>query len=219
MLNNSDLEKLRQEYKGESLDEKDCKSDPLLQFSLWFKEAEQSIKEEVNAMILSTATPKGIPSSRTVLLKGVDERGFIFYSNYKSRKGEEMLENPHVSLLFFWKELARQVRIEGLVQKVSRSETQSYFQQRPLGSQLGAWASPQSKVIQDRAFLENNFKNWEEKFAAQSIVEAPDYWGGYVVAPYKIEFWQGRESRLHDRILYTLTQIEPKSWKIERLAP
>jgi pyridoxamine 5'-phosphate oxidase len=102
---------------------------------------------------------------------------------------------------------------------VSRSETQSYFQQRPLGSQLGAWASPQSKVIEDRAFLENNFKNWEEKFAAQSIVEAPDYWGGYVVAPYKIEFWQGRESRLHDRILYTLTQIEPKTWKIERLAP
>lgn len=200
----------------ETFSEVDASMDPFHQFSRWWKEALESSIVEVNAMTLATANEKGIPSARIVLLKNYDERGFVFYTNYLSRKGVEISENPTAALLFFWKELERQVRIEGSIIKVDENESDEYFHSRPPGSKIGAWSSPQSRVISDRSVIENNVQQYEQQFAGNAIIPRPPHWGGYRVVPSYIEFWQGRESRLHDRISY---QQEGKNWSITRLAP
>ena len=199
----------------ESLSEGDVELDPILQFGRWWKEALASDIEEVNAMTLATCNAAGVPSARIVLLKDYDPSGFVFYTNYQSRKGKEIAANPHASLLFFWKELERQVRIEGKIEKVAAKESDEYFQSRPVGSKLGAWASPQSQAIKDRSILDQNIQELEGKFALEEIPRPP-HWGGYRVMPAHMEFWQGRPSRLHDRILYSL---EDGNWNISRLAP
>lgn len=206
---------IRKDYKLRSLTEADVSADPIVQFKAWWDEAIASAIEEVNAMTLATVSPEGRPSARIVLLKGFDENGFVFFTNYQSRKGKEMEENPHAALVFFWKELERQVRIEGSIDKVSEQESDTYYHSRPAGSQVGAWASPQSDVIGGREVIEQNYAELEKKFAGQEIPR-PGFWGGYVLRPSQIEFWQGRSSRLHDRILY---RVENGEWKIERLAP
>lgn len=211
----SSIADIRKEYMRESLSEGDVELDPILQFGRWWKEALASDIEEVNAMTLATCNAAGVPSARIVLLKDYDPSGFVFYTNYQSRKGKEIAENPFASLLFFWKELERQVRIEGKIEKVAAKESDEYFQSRPAGSKLGAWASPQSQAIKDRTILDQNLQELEEKFASAEIPRPP-HWGGYRVSPVHMEFWQGRPSRLHDRILYTL---EDGQWIIRRLAP
>lgn len=213
------IEQLREDYSRGTLEEHSVLADPMQQFEKWFKEAVEAQIHEPNAMTLATATPKGIPSARIVLLKGLDERGFIFYTNYESKKGSEIKENPHVSLTFFWPELARQVRIDGLADKISKRESQEYFNNRPHGSRLGAMASNQSKVIESRETIENKYQELSEKFNESDKIEVPDFWGGFLVSPYRIEFWQGRSNRLHDRLRYTLQHISPKAWQIERLSP
>lgn len=210
------LTEFRREYTLAGLRRQDLAADPFEQFKKWFDEAVKANVPEPTAMTLATADKSGHPSARTVLLKSVDERGFIFCTNYLSQKGRELAENPHASLLFFWKELERQISIRGTVTKVPRAESELYFQARPAGSQLGAWVSKQSSPVPDRAFLETKFREMEQKFAGGPI-PCPDYWGGYVVEPRTIEFWQGRENRLHDRFRY-LRQSE-KEWTIERLSP
>ncbi len=191
---------------------------PFEQFSLWMAEAMDSGEGgiEVNAMTLATATPDGIPSARTVLLKGFDERGFVFYSNYESQKGREIDENPHVALLFHWARLGRQIRINGNVQRTSSDESDAYFHSRPQGSQLGAAVSRQSQVIPNREWLEERLKALEEEYGDDDI-PLPFYWGGFRVVPTSIEFWQGRPNRLHDRLRYTLKS--DGSWTIDRLSP
>lgn len=186
------------------------------QFTRWWEDAVKSEIEEVNAMTLATATPGGIPSARIVLLKGFDERGFVFFTNYESHKGRELAHNPHACLVFFWKELERQVRIEGLVEKIPAAESDEYFQSRPEGSRIGAWASPQSAVIADREVIEQNVTALEQKFSDGQIPR-PGHWGGYLVKPLNMEFWQGRSNRLHDRIRYV--HESGSKWHIERLAP
>ncbi|MCC7464955.1 MAG: pyridoxamine 5'-phosphate oxidase [Saprospiraceae bacterium] len=210
------LAELRQHYALESLSESDVRPDPMAQFAFWFEEALQSQLLEPNAMTLATAAPDGYPSARTVLLKGYDELGFVFFTNYESRKGQELMLNPRATLLFTWLELQRQIRIEGNVEKISREASQAYFQSRPRENQIGAWASPQSSVIAGREVLEMREMEIEEKFAGLDKLPMPDYWGGYLLRPVAIEFWQGRMSRLHDRILYTQ---KDQQWRIQRLAP
>ncbi|MBN8679904.1 MAG: pyridoxamine 5'-phosphate oxidase [Chitinophagales bacterium] len=210
------LAELRQHYALESLSETDVRPDPVAQFAFWFEEARNSQLLEPNAMTLATATPDGYPNARTVLLKGYDQRGFTFFTNYESQKGQELAANPRATLLFTWLELQRQVRIEGTVEKISREASESYFQSRPRGNQIGAWASPQSQVIAGREVLEMREQDMEAKFAGLETLPMPDYWGGYLVRPSVVEFWQGRMSRLHDRIRYTLHENQ---WRIERLAP
>ena len=207
---------IRKEYKLQSFSEKQALKDPLGQFGKWWKDALEAGAEEVNAMTLATASADGMPDARIVLLKGFNENGFAFFTNYHSVKGQELLENPRACLVFFWKELERQVRISGLVTLVSERESDEYFDSRPEGSRIGAWASPQSEVIDDRAWLEQNEQKIREEFSTGKI-SRPPHWGGYRVRPTRIEFWQGRPSRLHDRILYSLQGSG--SWKIERLAP
>lgn len=207
---------IRREYMRERFSEGDAELNPFQQFSKWWKEALASSIDEVNAMTLATADKQGIPAARIVLLKDYDDRGFVFFTNYLSRKGREIGENPHATLLFFWKEIERQVRIEGRIAKVDEKESDDYFKSRPLGSKIGAWSSPQSQVIADRSVIENKVQENERKFAGQSDIPRPLHWGGYRLVPTQIEFWQGRESRLHDRIAYTL---EDGCWKIQRLAP
>jgi pyridoxamine 5'-phosphate oxidase len=207
---------IRRDYSLKTLSENDIASSPYTQFADWWQQAIESEIDEVNAMTLATASLEGVPAARIVLLKEYDENGFVFYTNYESAKGQELAENPRASLLFFWKELERQVRITGMVEKVSGTESDAYFLSRPVGSQIGAWASPQSHIIESRTWLEEQVSMLEEKFRTEKLTRPP-HWGGYRVKPVIIEFWQGRSSRLHDRLQYTLQ--ENGSWKIERLAP
>ena len=209
------ISSIRKDYQLQSLSESDVKQDPIGQFGKWWDEAIASSIDEVNAMTLSTVTAEGKPSARIVLLKGFDERGFVFFTNYESNKGAQLTANPFGSLVFFWKELERQVRIEGICEKVSEQESDDYFHSRPIGSQLGACASPQSRVIESRRVIENNLEKLQDQYRDTEIPR-PAHWGGYRVVPQAIEFWQGRSSRLHDRIKYTK---ENQSWKIVRLAP
>ncbi|MFT3979467.1 MAG: pyridoxamine 5'-phosphate oxidase [Ferruginibacter sp.] len=207
---------IRKEYRQKMLSEQDVAGDPFTQFDRWWADALASEIDEVNAMTLATAGADGRPSARIVLLKGYDVNGFVFFTNYNSHKALQVKENPFVSLCFFWKELERQVRIEGTIEKLPAADSDAYFQSRPAGSRIGAWASPQSNVIASRDEIENNVKKLEEKYASGNI-ERPPHWGGYLVKPVLVEFWQGRPSRLHDRIQYTIA--EEGGWIIERLAP
>ena len=199
-----------------TLSEDSVESNPIIQFDKWWQEAIASNIDEVNAMTLATASADGMPSARIVLLKGFSEKGFIFFTNYNSYKGQQLLENPKACLVFFWKELERQVRITGIVQKTSEKESDEYFQSRPVASQLGASISPQSTVIESREWLENKYTEFEKQNSGNSI-RRPGYWGGFIVMPVILEFWQGRPSRLHDRIEYSLQ--ENGEWKFTRLAP
>jgi len=209
------IAQMRREYVSRPFNEDQVAADPIVQFNQWFEEAVKSGQPEVDAMTLSTATPDGRVSARIVLLKGCDERGFVFFTNYESRKSRELTINPRAALTFYWHALHRQVRIEGEVEKVPARESEDYFQTRPRGSQIGAWASPQSEEIANRTELERRVAGIEERFK-DGAVNCPPFWGGFRVKPASIEFWQGRESRLHDRILYTLRNGK---WRISRLAP
>jgi pyridoxamine 5'-phosphate oxidase len=215
MVQKKDVSDLRREYLGDPLHKEGVKDDPLEQFELWFQQALKADLIDANAMTLATVSSAGVPSARTVLLKGVDEDGFQFYTNYESRKGRDLVDNPNVSLCFRWSELERQVRIRGRAEKMSRKDSAAYFKKRPRSSQLSAWASAQSREIKSRKALEENFESMKKRFADRKI-PLPDFWGGYVVRPVQIEFWEGRPNRLHDRILY---KRENNSWKITRLAP
>ncbi|MFQ3575196.1 MAG: pyridoxamine 5'-phosphate oxidase [Cytophagales bacterium] len=210
-----DIHNIRKDYSLKSLDESDTLDDPMNQFSKWFKEAVDSQAVEANAMVLSTMGENGFPSSRVVLLKGLSESGFRFFTNYESRKGRELQNNPKAALNFFWPELERQVRIVGLVSKTEASISDEYFKSRPLNSRVGAWASPQSQQIPDRKWLENMETEIKSKLGVEEL-QRPEFWGGYELKPHEIEFWQGRPSRLHDRILY---QKSEDVWTKKRLAP
>ena len=212
----STIADIRKDYKLKSLLEKDVDANAIGQFNNWWQEAILSEIDEVNAMTLATASVEGVPAARIVLLKGFDERGFVFFTNYESFKGMQLAENPRACLVFFWKELERQVRITGLVEKVTEEESDTYFNSRPEGSRIGAWSSPQSQVIESREWLEERERTFTKDFSGKPLVR-PAHWGGYRVKPVNIEFWQGRPSRLHDRIQYSLQS--DNSWAIERLAP
>lgn len=207
---------LRKDYILQTLIETEVERDAIKQFGKWWQDAINSSIDEVNAFTLATSTLEGKPSARIVLLKGYDENGFVFFTNYTSNKGHELAHNPQACLVFFWKELERQIKIEGKVEKVSSDESDAYFSSRPEGSRIGAWASPQSTVIEKREIIEENVSKYRQKFTGQ-IIPRPKHWGGYRVKPALIEFWQGRPSRLHDRMQYTLQ--DEGAWKIERLAP
>lgn len=207
---------MRKDYSLAGLQEKDLAKDPFRQFDRWFQEAEAARITEPNAAVLATAARDGRPGARVVLLKGVDGRGFVIYTNYESRKGRELEANPRATLLFPWVALERQVIVEGPVQKVNRAEAEAYFHSRPRASQVGAWASAQSSVIAGRAVLEESFRAIEEKYAGREV-PLPPHWGGYRIAPETVEFWQGRRSRLHDRLRYR--RAEGGEWVVERLAP
>ncbi|KAA5536744.1 pyridoxamine 5'-phosphate oxidase [Taibaiella lutea] len=228
MINSSEhIAKIRADYKMATLSETEVGNDPLLFFQKWFSQAEAAGITEVNAMTLATANMWGMPSARIVLLKGLDEEGFTFYTNYDSEKGRQIADEDSVALLFFWKELERQVRIEGTARKISAEESDAYFHSRPQGSQISAVASPQSEIIEGRSVLENKVIELEQQYAEQEIPR-PGHWGGYKVIPEKVEFWQGRSNRLHDRIVFFR---EPETdngegelpgysqWETFRLAP
>jgi pyridoxamine 5'-phosphate oxidase len=210
------LSDLRREYTLAGLKESDADSNPFTQFDKWFQQALAAGLPEPNAMTLATATLDGKPSARVVLLKGFDEHGFVFFTNYESQKGRELLANPQAALVCYWIELERQVRISGRVNRVSAQESEEYFQSRPLGSQLGAWASQQSEVVGGRKTLEERLEQLTREYQTKPV-PLPPYWGGYRVAPEAIEFWQGRPNRLHDRLRYTLQSNG--QWLIERLSP
>jgi len=207
---------LRKEYSSKNLLETDIEQNPINQFDKWWHEAINSQIDEVNAMTLATASGDGMPSARIMLLKGFDKNGFVFFTNYKSYKAMHLEENPKACLVFFWKELERQVRITGLVKRVPEQESDEYFLSRPVGSQVGAWTSNQSQVIESRQWLEDRYVKLTEEFKHKEL-KRPAHWGGYLVTPVIIEFWQGRPSRLHDRIQYTLEN--DGTWTIERLSP
>jgi len=209
-----DIENIRREYKLAELHESEVSKDPIEQFKIWFDQAVHAQAIEVNAMTLATIDEFGFPSARIVLLKSVEERGFIFFTNYQSHKGQDLEANPMAALVFFWPILERQVRIKGIVEKVEAQLSDEYFHSRPIGSQLGAWASPQSEVIDGRTVLENNLKRASIQYGDN--IPRPPHWGGYLVIPNELEFWQGRPNRLHDRIRYTKKN---GNWQIDRLAP
>lgn len=212
------LADIRREYTGGGLRRADLDANPIAQFQKWFAQAETALAKnqlDVNAATLATADKNGIPSARVVLLKGLDERGFVFFTNYDSRKGRELAENPNAALVFYWQELERQICIAGPVGKISRAESEKYFKSRPRGSQLAALASNQSETVPDRATLENKWRELEKKFSGD--IPLPPNWGGFVLSPERIEFWQGRASRLHDRFQYS--RQKNNLWKLERLAP
>ena len=210
-----DASRLRKEYTRAGLDKGDVDPDPIVQFHEWFEKVIEADLHEPNAMILATATGEGRPSARTVLLKGYDEQGFVFYTNYEGRKARELEANPTCALLFYWGELERQVRIEGRASRLSTEVSDAYFLSRPRGSRLGAWASEQSRPVEDRSVLEERVKALEAEYEGREIPRPP-FWGGYRVEPEVIEFWQGRENRLHDRLVYRRSEGE---WTIERLQP
>lgn len=210
------ISEIRTDYTKATLDISSVAPNPIKQFESWFKEALASKALEPNAMNLATLSENGRPTSRIVLLKGIENSQFVFYTNYQSQKGRELELNPACALNFFWPELERQVRIEGVASRVSPEVSDHYFQSRPRGSQIGAWASPQSLLIKERSILEERVTMLEEKYKNHKVLPRPKQWGGYGVTPYEIEFWQGRSSRLHDRIVYT--RIDDQ-WKINRLAP
>ena len=215
-MKQEDIQNIRNEYLAASLSESNVNADPIKQFEKWFNEALKAEVQEPTAMTLATATYDGRPSARIVLLKGFDSNGFVFYTNYLSRKGKEIAKNPLGAAMFFWGTLERQVRIEGTIEKISKEDSAKYFQTRPRESQLGAVASPQSQEIPGREILEKKWQEAEAEYLDKDIPK-PSFWGGYILKPRLIEFWQGRESRLHDRILYK--KIDNKNWKKVRLAP
>src|SRR5215210_919026 len=210
-----DASSLRKEYTSAGLDETDLDSDPIVQFHRWFEKVIEADLHEPNAMILATATRDGRPSARTVLLKGYDQRGFVFYTNYEGRKAGELETNPLCALLFYWGELERQVRIEGRASRLPGEESDSYFASRPRGSRFGAWASQQSRPVENRNILEERVRALETEYEGREIPRPP-VWGGYRVEPDTIEFWQGRENRLHDRLVYSRRK---EGWNIARLQP
>jgi len=210
-----DLQEMRTEYRKETLDEKSVPLDPFELFETWFSQAVEAKIKDPNTMLLATSSKENFPNIRAVLLKIFDEKGFVFFTNYNSVKAKEIAQNPHVALEFLWLDLERQVRVLGRCEKISTAESLAYFMKRSRGSQIGAWVSEQSSVISSRKMLQMQIEKMKEKFAKGSV-PLPDFWGGYRVIPSQIEFWQGRESRLHDRIRYSKVE---DSWKIERLAP
>lgn len=207
----------RKSYERAALDEHGIDRDPFQQFTIWYDEAVAAGLPEPEAMTLSTATLEGQPSARIVLLRGYDERGFCFFSNYSSQKGQELAANPYAAVTFHWVELERQVRISGRVEKVTEAESDAYFQSRPSQSRIGAWSSPQSNVISSRDALEDMFKKYQEQYLDETAIPRPEYWGGYRVIPERIEFWQGRPNRLHDRLRFI--RIDQGPWTLQRLAP
>lgn len=212
----STIADIRKDYMLQRFLEADAKASAIEQFTEWWQDAVNSEIDEINALTLCTSTTDGKPSGRIVLLKGYDEDGFVFFTNYNSNKGNTLAANPQACMVFFWKELERQIRIDGAIEKISAEENDAYYFSRPAGSQVGAWASPQSSVIENREVIEKNVEKYEKEFAEKPI-SRPPHWGGYRLKPTCIEFWQGRPSRLHDRLKYTLQ--DSGQWKIERLAP
>jgi pyridoxamine 5'-phosphate oxidase len=210
------IAEIRKEYSHKTLLESEVAAHPIEQFNIWWQDALDAKIMEVNAMTLATASSDGMPSARTVLLKGFSEKGFVFFTNYNSFKGQQLAENPKACLVFFWKELERQVRITGIVGKTSVEENDAYFQTRPKASQVAAVASPQSQVIESREWLDDRFENLLNQWGENQVAR-PSHWGGYIVRPVIVEFWQGRPGRLHDRIQYTVA--DDGTWKVERLAP
>ncbi|MFD3326231.1 pyridoxamine 5'-phosphate oxidase [Streptomyces sp. NPDC058701] len=210
---------MRKQYRSEIVDEQSLAGDPMAQFARWFQQAADAHVFEPNAMVVSTATPDGRPSSRTVLLKQFDERGFVFFTNYGSRKGRELADNPHVALLFPWHPIARQVVVTGTAARTGRDETAAYFRSRPHGSQLGAWASEQSSVIASRAELDRRYAELAARYPEGEQVPVPPQWGGLRVTPDAVEFWQGHENRLHDRLRYVRDGAAGATWHVERLCP
>ena len=215
MTKNTDISRLRREYSLKVLDEKSVSINPFEQFSIWMNDVLELNIIDSTAMIIATSDKNGKPSVRTVLLKEFNDNGFIFFTNYKSRKGSELLSNPKLEALFFWKEIERQVRISGKAKKITSKESEDYFHSRPLDSQIAAWSSLQSKIIPDRKYLEESFLYIKNKFDGK-VIPLPPFWGGFKIIPDYFEFWQGRENRLHDRIVYSKKK---SNWKIARLSP
>lgn len=215
-IEHKEIAAIREDYAKSSLSESDVLKTPIEQFSKWFDEALNSAVIEPTAMVLSSVNEQGRPSSRVVLMKDIKATGISFFTNYNSRKGQEIIQQPFVSALFFWPELQRQVRFEAEVEKLPKSDSDEYFASRPRGSQIGAIASPQSAVIENRLALENRVAEVEAEMEGQDTIPRPEFWGGFLLKPYRVEFWQGRSSRLHDRIVYLYEQEE---WQINRLAP
>ncbi len=215
-IEHKEIAAIREDYAKSSLSESDVLKTPIEQFSKWFDEALNSAVIEPTAMVLSSVNEQGKPSSRVVLMKDIKAMGISFFTNYNSRKGQEIIQQPFVSALFFWPELQRQVRFEAEVEKLPKSDSDEYFASRPRGSQIGAIASPQSAVIENRLALENRVAEVEAEMEGQDTIPRPEFWGGFLLKPYRVEFWQGRSSRLHDRIVYLYEQEE---WQINRLAP